>query len=126
MTPIHILSTKKIKLSYNPLILMHLFILSNGFYLQIIPFSDKVELLIMITSNTIKLLVFLSSILMLIISFVQQHSIAQETPDYFQLSCTNITSQVNQLLESKGPVQRNMIDLKNMTFLMGLYNGKCG
>jgi hypothetical protein len=71
----------------------------------------------------IKLLISVAGILMLVISFMQHYSIAQE--DFFELSCTNITSQVNQLLESKGPVQRNMLDLKNMTFLMNLYNVKC-
>jgi hypothetical protein len=76
----------------------------------------------MITDD-IKFLICVAGVLMLVIPFMQHYSIAQE--DFFELSCTNITSQVNQLLESKGPVQRNMLDLKNMTFLMNLYNMKC-
>jgi hypothetical protein len=76
-------------------------------------------------TDSLKFLILVTGILMLVISFMQQHSIGQQSPDYFMLSCDNITSQANQLLESKGPMQRNMLDLKNMTFLMNLYSIKC-
>lgn len=70
-------------------------------------------------------LILVTGVLLLVVSSIQQYSTGQESPDYFVLSCDNITSQANQLLESKGPVQQNMLDLKNMTFLMNLYNFKC-
>jgi hypothetical protein len=70
-------------------------------------------------------LILVTGILMLVVSSIQQYSSGQESPDYFMLSCDNITSQANQLLESKGPVQHNLLDLKNMTFLINLYNFKC-
>lgn len=76
-------------------------------------------------THSLKFLILVTGILMLVISFMQQYSIGQQSPDYFMLSCDNITSQANQLLESKGPMQRNMLDLKNMTFLMNLYSIKC-
>jgi hypothetical protein len=76
-------------------------------------------------THSLKFLILVTGILMLVISFMQQYSIGQQSPDYFELSCDNITSQANQLLESKGPMQRNMLDLKNMTFLMNLYSIKC-
>lgn len=82
------------------------------------------EPLNMVTPN-LKFLILVTGILMLVVSSIPQYSTGQESPDYFMLSCDNITSQANQLLESKGPVQRNMLDLKNMTFLMNLYNFKC-
>jgi hypothetical protein len=78
----------------------------------------------MVTHN-LKFLILVTGILMLLVSSTQQYSTGQESPDYFMLSCDNITSQTNQLLESRGPVQHNMLDLKNMTFLMNLYNFKC-
>lgn len=78
----------------------------------------------MVTRN-LKFSILVTGILMLVVSSIPQYSTGQESPDYFMLSCDNITSQANQLLESKGPVQRNMLDLKNMTFLMNLYNFKC-
>jgi hypothetical protein len=78
----------------------------------------------MVTPN-IKFLILVTGILILVASSIQQYSTGQESPDYFMLSCDNITTQANQLMESKGPVQRNMLDLKNMTFLMNLYNFKC-
>jgi len=77
------------------------------------------------SANDIRFWILAAGVLMSLIYFMQQYSTAQETTDFFELSCTNITNQVNQLLESKGPVQRNMLDLKNMTFLMNLYNTKC-
>lgn len=79
----------------------------------------------MILRHEMIFIVLITGILMLAISFSLQHSMGQTSTDYFLLSCDNITSQVNQLLESKGPVQRNMLDLKNMTFLMNLYNIQC-
>jgi hypothetical protein len=78
----------------------------------------------MVTHN-LKFLILITGILVLLVSSIQQYSTGQESPDYFMLSCDNITSQANQLLESKGPVQQNMLDMKNMTFLMNLYNFKC-
>ena len=79
----------------------------------------------MIQRHKIIFLSLTTGILILAVSFSYQYSIGQTSKDYFSLSCDNITSQVNQLLESKGPVQRNMLDLKNMTFLMNLYNKQC-
>jgi hypothetical protein len=79
----------------------------------------------MILHHEIIFLLLTTGILILAISLSHQYSVGQTSIDYFSLSCNNITSQVNQLLESKGPVQRNMLDLKNMTFLMNLYNIQC-
>jgi hypothetical protein len=75
--------------------------------------------------QSLKLLILVLGILMIVVSSIQQYSTGQESLDYFMLSCDNITSQANQLLESKGPVQRNLLDLKNMTFLMNLYSINC-
>jgi hypothetical protein len=69
--------------------------------------------------------ILVTGVLLLVVSSIQQNSSGQKSSDYFMLSCDNITSQANQLLESKGPMQRNMLDLKNMTFLMNLYSIKC-
>lgn len=69
--------------------------------------------------------ILVTGLLLLVVSSIQQNSNGQKSSDYFMLSCDNITSQANQLLESKGPMQRNMLDLKNMTFLMNLYSIKC-
>ena len=79
----------------------------------------------MVITHGLKFLILVTGILMLIVSSMQQHTIGQKSQDYFMLSCDNITSLANQLLESKGSVQRNMLDLKNMTFLMNLYSIKC-
>jgi hypothetical protein len=79
----------------------------------------------MILRYEIIFLLLTTGILILSISVSQQGVMGQTSKDYFSLSCNNITSQVNQLLESKGPVQRNMLDLKNMTFLLNLYNLEC-
>ncbi len=76
-------------------------------------------------TDSVKFVILVVGLLTVAISSMQQSSIGQETKDFFALSCSNITGQVNELLESKGPVQRNMIDLKNMTFLMNLYGVKC-
>lgn len=78
----------------------------------------------MMTCHIIFLFVVIGT-LILAMSFTYQYSVGQTSVDYFALSCNNITSQVNQLLESKGPVQRNLLDLKNMTFLMNLYSIEC-
>lgn len=80
----------------------------------------------MISNQLLIFLLVTIGILILTVSLTQQYSVGETSVDYFSLSCNNITSQVNQLLESKGPVQRNMLDLKNMTFLMNLYTMKCG
>lgn len=80
----------------------------------------------MISNQLLIFLLVTTGILILGVSLIQQYSVGETSVDYFSLSCNNITGQVNQLLESKGPVQRNMLDLKNMTFLMNLYTMKCG
>lgn len=80
----------------------------------------------MISNQLLIFLLVTTGILILGVSLIQQYSVGETSVDYFMLSCNNITDQVNQLLESKGPVQRNMLDLKNMTFLMNLYTMKCG
>jgi hypothetical protein len=50
----------------------------------------------------------------------------QEPPtDFFLLQCDEIKNKVNALLGSKGPVQQNLLDIKNMTFLTQLYSDKC-
>jgi hypothetical protein len=80
----------------------------------------------MISNQLLIFLLITTGILILVVSLTQQYSVSETSVDYFSLSCNNITSQVNQLLESKGALQRNMLDLKNMTFLMNLYTMKCG
>ena len=45
--------------------------------------------------------------------------------DFFLLQCDEIKNQTNALLSSKGPIQKNLLDIKNMTFLTQLYNDKC-
>jgi hypothetical protein len=45
--------------------------------------------------------------------------------DFFLLECDDIKDKVNALLSSKGPVQKNLLDIKNMTFLTNLYSDKC-
>jgi hypothetical protein len=80
----------------------------------------------MISNQLLIFLLVTTGILILAVSLTQQYSVGETSVDYFSLSCNNITSQVNQLLESKGALQRNMLDLKNMTFLMNLYAMKCG
>jgi hypothetical protein len=86
---------------------------------------QRKEELDMILRHEVIFLLLITGILILVIPFIHQSSMGQPSKDYFSLSCNNITSQVNQLLESKGPVQRNMLDLKNMTFLLNLYNIQC-
>jgi hypothetical protein len=57
---------------------------------------------------------------------LQSYAQDQEPPtDFFLLQCDEIKNQVNALLSSKGPVQKNLLDIKNMTFLTQLYNDKC-
>lgn len=75
---------------------------------------------------SIRLFILVAGVLVLGVSPMLQYATGQNSSDHFMLSCDIITSQANQLLESKGPVQRNMLDLKNMTFLMSLYGIKCG
>lgn len=45
--------------------------------------------------------------------------------DFFSLECDEIKSKVNALLNSKGPVQQNLLAINNMTFLTHLYTDKC-
>lgn len=79
------------------------------------------KLFLLSINTSIPALIFLSSI-------VGQESDAQQTPpptDFFTIQCDEIKSKVNGLLNSKGSVQQNLIAIKNMTFLMHLYDGKC-
>lgn len=58
----------------------------------------------------------------------QQSNAQQNQPsptDFFALECEEIKNKVNALLNSKGPVQQNLIAIKNMTFLMHIYDDKC-
>jgi hypothetical protein len=58
-----------------------------------------------------------------------QESYAQQIPpsptDFFLLKCDVIEDKVNELLNSKGPIQKNLIAIKEMIFLMDLYDAKC-
>jgi hypothetical protein len=56
-------------------------------------------------------------------SYAQQQQ--QPPTDFFLLECDEIRSKVNALLNSKGPVQQNLIAIMNMTFLVHLYTDKC-
>lgn len=62
-------------------------------------------------------------------SITGQESYAQQTSspttDFFLLECDEIKDKVNELLNSKGPVQKNLIAIKEMIFLMDLYDIKC-
>jgi hypothetical protein len=56
----------------------------------------------------------------------QLYAQEQKPPtDFFLLQCDEIKNKVNALLGSKGPVQQNLLDIKNMTFLTQLYSDKC-
>jgi hypothetical protein len=56
-----------------------------------------------------------------------QISEAQGPPtDFFALSCDEVKGKVNGLLNSKGPIQQNMLAVKEMIFLMEIYDDKCG
>jgi len=58
-----------------------------------------------------------------------QESYAQQTPppttDFFILGCDEIKVKINELLNSKGSIQKNLIAIKEMIFLMDLYDTKC-
>jgi hypothetical protein len=81
----------------------------------------------------IKLFVMSVHVLMgalIFLSFVtgQQSNAQQNQPpatDFFALECDEIKNKVNALLNSKGPVQQNLNAIKNMTFLMHIYDEKC-
>jgi flagellar basal body-associated protein FliL len=81
----------------------------------------------------IKLLVMSVHILMAALMFLssvtgQQSNAQQSQPpptDFFALECDEIKNKVNSLLNAKGPVQLNLISIKNMTFLMHIYDDKC-
>ncbi len=65
----------------------------------------------------------------LLSSITGQESHAQQTPtpttDFFILECDEIKDKVNELLNSKGSIQKNLIAIKEMIFLMDLYDIKC-
>jgi hypothetical protein len=65
----------------------------------------------------------------ILLSISGQESYAQQTPppttDFFLLECDEIKDKVNELMNSKGPVQKNLIAIKEMIFLMDLYDIKC-
>lgn len=46
--------------------------------------------------------------------------------DFFALSCEDVQSKVNTLLNTKGSVQQNLVAIKEMIFLMQIYDNKCG
>ncbi len=56
-------------------------------------------------------------------SYAQQAS--PPTTDFFLLECEEIEGKVNDLLNSKGPIQKNLVAIKEMIFLMDLYDTKC-
>lgn len=56
-------------------------------------------------------------------SYGQQAS--PPTTDFFLLGCDEIEDKVNDLLKSKGPIQKNLVAIKEMIFLMDLYDIKC-
>lgn len=60
---------------------------------------------------------------------IGQESYAQQasppTTDFFLLGCEEIENKVNDLLNSKGPIQKNLVAIKEMIFLMDLYDAKC-
>ena len=67
-------------------------------------------------------------ILDLLSSITGHESYAQQAPtptDFFLLGCDEIKDKVNDLLNSKGPVQKNLLAIKEMIFLMDLYDIKC-
>jgi hypothetical protein len=65
----------------------------------------------------------------LLSSITGQMSYSQQTPppttDFFLLECDAIKDKVNELLNSKGSIQKNLIAIKEMIFLMDLYDIKC-
>ena len=54
-----------------------------------------------------------------------QVSEAQPSTDFFALNCDEVKEKVNGLLNSKGPIQQNMLAVKEMIFLMEIYDDKC-
>jgi hypothetical protein len=84
--------------------------------------NNSVELLVMSVHILIAALMFLSSV-------AGQQSFAQQSQppptDFFALECDEIKNKVNSLLNAKGPVQQNLMAIKNMTFLMHIYDEKC-
>ena len=81
-----------------------------------------IKLLVMSVHILIAALIFLSYVT------GQQSNAQQNQPpptDFFALECDEIKNKVNALLNSKGPVQQNLIAIKNMTFLMHIYDDKC-
>jgi hypothetical protein len=84
--------------------------------------NNSVELLVTSVHILIAALMFLSSV-------AGQQSFAQQSQppptDFFALECDEIKNKVNSLLNAKGPVQQNLMAIKNMTFLMHIYDEKC-
>jgi hypothetical protein len=80
------------------------------------------KLLVISVHISIAALMFQSSV-------AGQQSYAQQSQppptDFFALECDEIKNKVNSLLNAKGPVQQSLIAIKNMTFLMHIYNEKC-
>jgi hypothetical protein len=81
-----------------------------------------VKLHVISLHTSIAALIFLSSV-------AGQQSFAQQSQpppiDFFALECDEIKNKVNSLLNAKGPVQQSLIAIKNMTFLMHIYDEKC-
>jgi hypothetical protein len=81
-----------------------------------------VKLRVISLHTSIAALIFLSSVAGQL-SFAQQ---SQPPPtDFFALECDEIKNKINSLLNAKGPVQQSLIAIKNMTFLMHIYDEKC-
>ncbi len=81
-----------------------------------------IKLLVMSVHILIAALIFLASVA------GQQSNAQQNQPrptDFFALECDEIKNKANALLNSKGPVQQNLMAIKNMTFLMHIYDDKC-
>lgn len=73
---------------------------------------------------------FTSMAILIFLSYgMYKESYAQQTSpppiDFFALECDEIKSKVNDLLNSKGSVQKNLIAIKDMIFLMHVYDDKC-
>lgn len=47
------------------------------------------------------------------------------TTDFFELGCEDVKSKVNTLLNTKGSVQQNLVAVKEMIFLVHIYDSKC-
>lgn len=61
-------------------------------------------------------------------SIVMAGTSEAQTPatDFFALSCEDVQGKVNTLLNTKGSVQQNLVAIKEMIFLMQIYDNKCG